>query len=130
MVAPLCYLTSVARHLSATVPFVLFLALASCPRQVPLSDNHPGDAGVSVTPPPTVSTRPGLIIKVQPDDAMLFIDGVNYGAISKLGTIDGLLELKSGIYQVAIKRSGFLSWRAEVTINDGPEMLAVTLNPQ
>ena len=122
MLARLCYLTRVHRHLSATILVALFLM--ACPKQTPAPDLSGADAGAVIPPGPT---GPGLIVKVEPTDAELIIDGRSYGAVAQLETRDGLLPLKSGIYQVSVKRAGYAPWRAEVTVNDRPETLQVTL---
>ena len=67
---------------------------------------------------------------VEPADAELIIDGESYGPVSQLETENGLLSLKPGIYQVALKKPGYISWRAEVTVNEEPEKLQVSLSPQ
>ena len=120
MLARLCYLTHVHRHLSATILVALFVM--ACPKQTPLADLSGPDAGIPPGP-----TGPGLILKVEPGDAELIIDGTSYGQVAQLETRDGLLPLKSGIYQVSVKRTGYAPWRAEVTVNDRPETLQVTL---
>ena len=74
-----------------------------------------------------VATGPGLIVHVEPDDAELIIDGASLGIASKLELQNGLLPLRPGIYQVNLKRAGYISWRAEVTVNDRPETIHVTL---
>lgn len=108
---------------------VLGLLLSGCPRQVPAPQVDPVDAGVleAAPPPVEVPTGPGLLLAVEPPDAELVIDGTSYGPVAGLKTQAGLLSLKPGIYQVALKRPGYVSWRAEVTINEAPERLKVSL---
>ncbi|MDP1822251.1 MAG: PEGA domain-containing protein [Archangium sp.] len=106
----------------------MLLSLAACPRQVPTPETDPAP------PPPPVAvvkpvepTGPGLIVHVEPDDAEVIIDGTSLGIASKLDLQNGLLPLRPGIYQVNLKRAGYVSWRAEVTVNDKPETILVTL---
>ena len=121
MVPCLWYLTRVHRHLSATALAVFFLL--GCPKQAPAPDLS-ADAGSAIAP---AAQAPGLILQVEPADAELIIDGQSYGPVAQLETSNGVLLLKSGIYQVSVKRAGYASWRAEVTINDRPETLQVVL---
>ena len=112
---------------------VAVLALTGCPKRVPEEEQHaappPPKEEVKHQPEP-VPDIPGLIVHVEPQDAELIIDGVNHGMASRLETDHGVLPLKTGIYQVSLKRTGYVSWRAEVTVNDKPETLQVTLQKQ
>ncbi len=101
--------------------------VAACPKQVPSPDDAPPPPPKEVVPPAPAPTGPGLIVNVLPTDAELIIDGVSQGAVSKLALENGLLPLKPGIYQVGLQRAGYVSWRAEVTVNDRPETIQVTL---
>jgi hypothetical protein len=38
-----------------------------------------------------------------------------------------VLSLKPGLYQVSLKREGFQTWRAEVTVGEKSELLRVAL---
>ena len=120
------YLTHVNSHIWRIVLVALFLGTAACPRKIPQPEVEP-------KPPAPVTTQvvepsgPGLIIHVEPDDAEVIIDGSSLGLASKLDLQNGLLPLRPGIYQVNLKRSGYISWRAEVTVNDKPESIQVTL---
>jgi len=95
------------------------------------------DAGVTEAPKPdetvlpvAAPSGPGLVVTVEPADAELIIDGESYGAVSSLEAERGFLPLKPGIYQVALKKPGYTSWRAEVTVNENPEHLTVSLVAQ
>ena len=107
------------------------VTLSACPKQVPAEERHadppPKEEVKPAEPAPVI---PGLIVHVEPQDAELIIDGVNHGMASRLETDHGVLPLKTGIYQVSLKRTGYVSWRAEVTVNDKPETLQVTLQKQ
>ncbi|MEW5737938.1 MAG: PEGA domain-containing protein [Myxococcota bacterium] len=114
----------------------LGLLLWGCPKQVPTSELGEADAGVAEisvpdkAPPTAAPTGPGLVLTVEPNDAELLIDGTSYGPVSQLQTENGKLALKPGIYQVALKRAGYTSWRAEVTVTEKPEPLQVSLVKQ
>jgi hypothetical protein len=69
-------------------------------------------------------------MRVEPPDAELAIDGVPRGKVSELKTQSGVLALKSGIYRVSLTRAGYVTWRAEVTVNETPEALQVELVKQ
>jgi len=124
------------RLLGCVVLGVGFL-LSGCPKQVPPPDTEVTDAGVAEPPKPDETTPvveapsgPGLVVTVEPADAELIIDGSSYGAVSALASGNGFLPLKPGIYQVALKKPGYTSWRAEVTVNESPEHLTVSLERQ
>lgn len=74
-----------------------------------------------------VADEPGLRVLSEPDDAELVIDGQSYGKVSGMNKP---LSLKPGIYQVSLKRSGYLTWRAEVAVGEKTEQLKVTLVKQ
>ena len=101
--------------------------MTACPKQVPPPETRPDEPTAVVAVAKPVPTGPGLVVYVEPDDAELIIDGASLGIASKLELQNGLLPLRSGIYQVNLKRAGYISWRAEVTVNDKPETIRVTL---
>jgi hypothetical protein len=69
----------------------------------------------------------GLLFSVTPSDAEISVDGTVTGKVADIEARGGLLEMKPGIYQVSLKRRGFVTWRAEVTVGDGPETIQVTM---
>ncbi|MBK7860351.1 MAG: PEGA domain-containing protein [Archangiaceae bacterium] len=71
-----------------------------------------------------VADEPGLKVLAEPSDAELVIDGQSYGKVSAM---PGALSLKPGIYQVSLKREGYETWRAEVSVGEKTEQLTVTL---
>jgi len=86
----------------------------------------------TVAPTSTPVERPalvgsGLSFSVSPRDAEIFVDGKARGRVSDLEGNGGLLEIKPGIYQVSLKRRGFVTWRAEVTVGNGAEAIQVTM---
>jgi hypothetical protein len=82
------------------------------------ADGKPPDAVV------TVADEPGLQVQAEPADAELVIDGQSYGKVSELPQ---RVTLKPGIYQVSLKRDGFQTWRAEVSVGEKTELLKVAL---
>jgi hypothetical protein len=74
-----------------------------------------------------VADQPGIKIDVQPQDAELVIDGQSYGRVADMHVANGVLSLKPGLYQVSLKRDGYQTWRAEVTVGEKSELLQVAL---
>jgi hypothetical protein len=74
-----------------------------------------------------VADEPGLKIDVKPADAELVICGQSYGRVADLRAQNGVLSLKPGIYQVSLKREGYQTWRAEVTVGEKSELLKVEM---
>ena len=105
----------------------LFLTAASC------AHTEAAAPSAEPTPPPPaaeqvmVADEPGIKIDVQPPDAELVIDGQSYGRVAEMRVPNGVLSLKPGLYQVSLKREGYLTWRAEVTVGDKSELLKVAL---
>ena len=67
----------------------------------------------------------GLEFAVQPPDAEILVDGEVRGVVSDLAS--GVLGLAPGIYQVSLKASGYVTWRAEVAVRGGREKIEVRL---
>jgi len=90
----------------------------------------PPVASVAATPPPgaaapATSVAPGLSFTVDPPASELLIDGRSLGKVSELA--GGFVQLPPGLYQVSLKHAGFNTWRAEVAVRTGVEVLRVTL---
>lgn len=79
------------------------------------------------TPSAPASHGSGLLFAVTPTDAEVLVDGKLVGRVRDFDARGGLLAIKPGIYQVALKRRGFLTWRAEVTVGEGAEAIQVTM---
>ncbi|MHB8873602.1 MAG: PEGA domain-containing protein [Myxococcaceae bacterium] len=113
------------------------LALAGCVRAPPpLPPAPPPPVKEAVAPPPEGSplhgkagrkVTPGLKFRVSPPEAEIVIDGVSRGAAGALSSSQGLLPLPVGIYQVSLRAKGYDTWRAEVAVRHGPELIQVTL---
>lgn len=67
----------------------------------------------------------GLTFAVEPGDAEVVIDGRSFGPVQ--GLERGAVALQPGLYQVALRRSGYATWRAEVAVRAGLEPIRVTL---
>lgn len=105
---------------------VLLVLAAACAHSPPPADEKPVDN----RPPEEkviVAQEPGLKVLAEPDDAELTIDGQSYGKVSAMTEP---LKLKSGIYQVSLKRAGYQTWRAEVAVGEKTEQLRVVLVKQ
>ena len=105
----------------------IFLTAASCAHTEAAGTRTEGSA-----PPPAeeqvmVADAPGIKIDVQPPDAELLIDGQSYGRVAEMKVPNGVLSLKPGLYQVSLKRDGYQTWRAEVTVGEKSELLKVAL---
>lgn len=97
-------------------------ATTAPPPSVQKADN-PGGTPEQVM----VADEPGLKIDVKPADAELTISGQSYGRVADLRVPNGVLLLKPGIYQVSLKREGYQTWRAEVTVGEKSELLKVEM---
>ncbi len=104
------------------------LALAACaggkaaaPAGTPAPVAPAQATAPSVAPPPAT----GLELAVEPASAEILVDGESRGAVSSLAS--GVLGLPPGIYQVSLKASGYVTWRAEVAVRAGREKIEVRL---
>jgi len=108
--------------------FLWVVALVSCAHTEPVKTEEPKPETLSPAPEQViVADLPGLKIDVKPEDAELFIDGKNFGPVTKMSVTNGVLSLKPGVYQVSLKRDGFQTWRAEVAVGQKTELLHVEL---
>lgn len=69
----------------------------------------------------------GLRFEVEPRFAVLEVNGTPHGTVSALNEGSGVLKLKPGLYQVSLKAPGYLTWRAEVSVDQAEQPLQVTL---
>lgn len=69
---------------------------------------------------------PGLSFAVEPADALILIDGAVRGTVSELPE-GSFVPLQPGLYQVVLKRAGYATWRAEVSVRRGTELIRVSL---
>jgi hypothetical protein len=83
----------------------------------------PGPAP-AVAPGPAEST--GLSFATDPADAEIAIDGRSYGKVADLPR-NGFVPLQPGLYRVSLSHAGSSTWRAEVAVRSGIELIHVTL---
>ncbi len=76
---------------------------------------------------PAADEGSGIRFAVTPEDSVITLNGKAMGRVSDLSISGGFLPLGPGIYQVSLKRDGFLTWRAEVTVSGHTEPLLVEL---
>jgi len=91
---------------------------AGGPSGPPVSGSATPDAGKGAA-----ATKPGLHVTVEPPDAKLFVDGMPRDA----SATGGFIELEPGLHQVMVTRTGYQTWRAEVTVGEGIEELDLRL---
>jgi len=103
------------------------MAVSGCPKAAPPPDLKPEKPPEVVKPVEVAPKGPGLLVHVEPVDAELLIDGESQGTVSSAPVKSFFFSLRPGIYQVALKRPGYVQWRAEVTIRENPEAVNVTL---
>lgn len=135
--------TTVLRSLIA-LSVTVIAACASSPRRAEPAPSAPpapapaapaAPAAADPTPAPTGAPVPrapdavesGLVFAVEPLEAQISIDGRPQGTVADLESDRGLLRLAPGIYQVSLKATGYVTWRAEVALRSGTETLRVKL---
>lgn len=133
---------SITLHVAVLALAASSLGCASQPKPSPVATPvvTPVVANDATTPPaatqPELSTgaprapdaaETGLRFAVEPVDAQIAIDGRPYGAVAELAGQGGILNLAPGIYQVSLKATGYVTWRAEVALRAGTETLRVQL---
>jgi hypothetical protein len=69
----------------------------------------------------------GLVFAVEPVDAEIAVDGQPRGTVGELADARGFLPLPPGIYQVSLKATGYVTWRAEVAVRSSTEPIRVKL---
>lgn len=99
------------------------LGCASAPR-VPIAPPSQRAAPAEAVAP--AGEVAGLSFAVEPADAEVLIDGRAMGRVAELPR-DGTVPLQPGLYQVALRRAGFATWRAEVAVRTGVQPIRVTL---
>lgn len=84
-----------------------------------------GAAGASRIDLGPATEASGLTFAVEPADAEVLVDGRSFGQVVNLER--GAVPLQPGLYQVALRRPGYATWRAEVAVRTGLEPIRVTL---
>jgi hypothetical protein len=99
------------------------LGVACGPRPAPAPPGPSGPAAPATDAASPAPQKPGVRLKIDPPDALVFVDGKAHD----LAGGDGFVELEPGLHQVMIRREGYQTWRAEVTVKDGVELLDLKL---
>lgn len=75
--------------------------------------------GVACGPPPGPTMRPagGLVVICEPQDALIYVDEKYLGATSGLKARP--LQLSAGVHRIELRRDGYFTHFAEVTIEPG-----------
>jgi hypothetical protein len=110
-----------------TAVFGLVTGCATSAPAIPATERPAAAVTEPVAAPAAVRQGSGLFFSVTPTDAEIFIDGKARAKVADLEASGGVLSIKPGIYQVSLKRHGFVTWRAEVTVGDGAEAIQVTM---
>lgn len=118
-------------------PLLAMLACAACasaPRPPPAPAPTPGPTGAPdpamVLPEVAPPARAGLQLMVAPPDAEVEIEGVLRAPAAGLAAKDGgFVPLPPGVHRVSVRRAGYHTWRAEVSVGTAVERIEVTLTP-
>ncbi len=102
----------------------LLLALACASGRTPPPAARPGPAVPAAPAAPAVT---GFALSVQPADTEIAVNGASRGKVSALR--DGVLVLAPGRYRISLRCRGYVTWRGEVSLEQGLEPLRVTLPP-
>lgn len=115
----------------------LFVAIACGSSSPPPAEPAPASARTgaegadaqSATPATLAEcpTEAGLCFQVAPADAELEVDGEVLGPIQDLGRGLVFVEIEPGIHMITLKRDGFVTWRAEVSVAETAETINVTM---
>ncbi len=105
----------------------LFAGCATAPKTGPVLASPETPTPDAPELPAEVASSPGLRLLVEPKDAELTIDGESRGPVAAFEAQGGFIQLQPGLYQVSLKKAGYVTWRAEVAVRDGPEPIQVTL---
>jgi hypothetical protein len=76
-----------------------------------------------------VDKGPGVSLNVEPQDAFISIDGRSLGTLAEMGGPNGFVKLEPGLHQIVVRKPGFRTWRAEVTVRDKSERIHIVLEP-
>ncbi|MBI3183922.1 MAG: PEGA domain-containing protein [Myxococcales bacterium] len=108
---------------------VLGLSALGCATSPPAAPPPPTRAEQPAAGPPDKPHGPasGLAFVVEPSDAEIFVNGASLGLVSDLSGKGGTVALEPGVYQVSLKRAGYVTWRAEVAVKSGTERIQVVL---
>ncbi len=90
----------------------------------------PGDAAPAPMPDAAPApSGPGVELHIDHPDAEVLVDGERVGAAADLEAGGWFIGLEAGIHQIAVRKPGYKTWRAEVSVRDKTETIEVTLEP-
>lgn len=90
----------------------------------------PADAAPAPAPDAAPAPRgPGVELRIDHPDAEVLVDGESVGVASDLEAGGWFIPLEAGIHQIAVRKTGYQTWRAEVSVRDATETIEVTLEP-
>ncbi len=120
---------------TATTAAALVLAglVTSCAHTQPVLDARPSlqpEAPLPLQSPSPPKELPGLWFRVVPTDADVLVDGKHYGTVGEFAAPAKVLLLSPGIYQVSLKRVGYETFRAEISIGQGSELIEAMMLKQ
>ncbi len=82
------------------------------------------DAGVA-TPDALAYQGPGLLFDVEPAGSVIVIDGATLDSVES----DGFVAVDAGLHQLVVRKDGYNTWRAEVSVRQTVETIKVRLEP-
>ena len=103
----------------AAAVLAIVLAAAGCRSKPPVKAAAPAPA----TP---ADTRPRLLVDLEPADAEILIDDAPVGTGESVSS----LPLDPGLHRIVVRKEGYETYRAEVTIETDDESLRVQLEPE
>ncbi len=104
--------------------------LVACGSRPERKDPPPGEVRHDAGPPDAVANRgPGVWLRVIPGDAGVEIDGEPIGTAADITASGGFVSLPAGLHQIVVRREGYETWRAEVTVREDTEPIDIVLEP-
>jgi len=91
-----------------------------------VSDISAPEAVPADATPDACPDAPGLCFAVQPADAEVIVNGETLTPTLTTGG-DSYLALGAGIHQIMLRRDGYVTWRAEVSVGEKAERIEVSL---
>ncbi len=110
------------------------VASGACAAPIASAPDATTDAASVAEPAPVATplpcpSDPGLCFVVEPADAEIVLNDESRGTVATLG-VPAFMSVASGIYQITLHREGFVTWRAEVSVQTGAERIEVKLLPK
>jgi hypothetical protein len=103
------------------------LAACATPASTVSAPSNDSEVAPPAKPQTDHPSQSGLRIKVDPADAVVLVDGKWLGPANAVHCANAVVPLGPGLYQVALRRAGYQTWRAEVSVKDTAELIEVSL---